>query len=52
MQIVYEIILLNKILKNHLLSEILQWSYVSFMVFLFYFLLINLFAPPIYITYI
>ena len=30
MQLVYEIILLNTILRNHLLSENLQWNYGSF----------------------
>ena len=30
MQLVDEIILLNKILKNHLLSEHLEWNYASF----------------------
>ena len=30
MQLVYEFILLNKILRNRLLSEHLQWNYASF----------------------
>ena len=33
MQLVYEIILLNTILRNHLLSENLQWNYGSFNVY-------------------
>ena len=36
MQIVYEVILLNKILRNHLLSENMQWNYASFNVTLNY----------------
>ena len=36
MQLVYELILLNKILRNHLLSETLQWNYASFNVTLIY----------------
>ena len=36
MQLVYEVILLNKILRNHLLSENMQWSYASFNVTLNY----------------
>ena len=36
MQLVYEVILLNKILRNHLLSENMQWNYVSFKVTLNY----------------
>ena len=30
MQLVYEVILLDKILKIHLLSENMQWNYASF----------------------
>ena len=36
MQLVYEIILLNMILRNHLLSENLQWNYGSFNVYPYY----------------
>ena len=36
MQLDYEIILLNKILRNHFLFESLQWNYVSFNVNLIY----------------
>ena len=36
MQLVYELILLNKILRNHLLSETLQWNYASVNVTLIY----------------
>ena len=36
MQLDYEIILLNKILRNHFLFESLQWNYVSFNVTLIY----------------
>ena len=36
MQLDYEIILLKKILRNHLLSENLQWNYESFNVALVY----------------
>ena len=36
MLLVYEIILLNEILRNHLLSENLQWNYASFNVNLIY----------------
>ena len=36
MQLVYEIILLNTIFRNHLLSENLQWNYASFNVTLIY----------------
>ena len=32
MQLVYEIVLFNKILRNHLLSEHQQWNYASFKV--------------------
>ena len=32
MQLVYEIVLFNKILRNHLLSENQQWNYASFKV--------------------
>ena len=36
MQLVYEIILLDKIWRNHVLSEKLQWNYASFNVTLIY----------------
>ena len=36
MQLVYEVILLNKILSNHFLSENSQWNYASFNVTLNY----------------
>ena len=36
MQLVYEVILLNKILRNHLLSENMQGDYASFNVTLNY----------------
>ena len=36
MQLVYEVILLNKILRNHLLSENMQWNYASINVTLNY----------------
>ena len=36
MQLVYEVILLSKILRNHLLSENMQWNYASFNVTLNY----------------
>ena len=36
MQLVYDVILLNKILRNHFLSENMQWNYASFNVSLVY----------------
>ena len=36
MQLVYEVLLLSKILRNHLLSENMQWNYASFNVTLNY----------------
>ena len=36
MQLVYEIILLNKILRNHHLSENLHWNYALFNITLIY----------------
>ena len=36
MQLVHEVILLNKILRSHLLSENMQWNYASFNVTLNY----------------
>ena len=36
MQLVYEVILLNTILRNHLISENMQWNYASFNVTLNY----------------